>query len=160
MYLYGRGSPRRGSRKVSVGRSSPRRGSRKRDLRLTEHTKTHNTKTRCRDIPGKQYAVKVVPLDQIQCKYEAPKILRSIFSTDSCLQSDNGVSTSNSPPARNIVTIYPVMIYPDYYLYIEICIPKYQNTSLQSFSLHKSGKQKCCICKNTRTHSLILQTHP
>ena len=96
MYLYGRGSPRRGSRKVSVGRSSPRRGSRKRDLRLTEHTKTHNTKTRCRDIPGKQqYAVKVVPLDQIQFKYETPEILRSIFSTDSCLQSDNGVSTSN-----------------------------------------------------------------
>ena len=54
--------------------------------------------------------------------YETPEILRSIFSTDSCLQSDNGVSTSNSPPARNIV-----MIYPDYY--IETYIPKYQNTT-------------------------------
>ena len=27
--------------------------------------------------------------------YGTPIILRSIFSTDSCLQSDNGVSTSN-----------------------------------------------------------------
>ena len=27
--------------------------------------------------------------------YETPEILRSIFSTASCLQSDNGVSTSN-----------------------------------------------------------------
>ena len=59
--------------------------------------KTHNTKYRCRDIPGKlQYGVKVVPLDQIQYNYETPKILRSIFSVDSCLQSDNGVSTSNN----------------------------------------------------------------
>ena len=49
-------------------------------------------------------------------------MLRSIFSTDSCLQSDNGVSTSNNPPARNIV-----MIYPDYY--IETYIRKYQNTT-------------------------------
>ena len=64
----------------------------------------------------------MVPLDQIQYKYETPKILRSIFSTDSCLQSDNGVSTSNNPPARNIV-----MIYPDYY--IETYFPKYQNTT-------------------------------
>ena len=59
---------------------------------------------------------------QIQYIYETPEILRSIFSTDSCLQSDNGVSTSNSPPARNIVTIYP-----EYY--IETYIPKYQNTT-------------------------------
>ena len=64
----------------------------------------------------------MVPLDQIQFKYETLQILRSIFSTDSCLQSDNGVSTFNSPPARNIV-----MIYPDYY--IETYIPKYQNTT-------------------------------
>ena len=28
-------------------------------------------------------------------KHEPPKILRSLFSTDSCLQSDNGASTSN-----------------------------------------------------------------
>ena len=58
----------------------------------------------------------------MQYKYETPKILRSIFSTDSCLQSDNDVSTSNSPRARNIV-----MIYPDYY--IETYIPEYQNTT-------------------------------
>ena len=32
----------------------------------------------------------------IQHLYETPEILRSIFSTDSCLQSDNGVSTSNT----------------------------------------------------------------
>ena len=59
---------------------------------------------------------------QIQYIYETPKILRSIFSTDSCLQSDNGVSSSNSPPARNFI-----MISPDYY--IETYIPKYQNTT-------------------------------
>ena len=52
--------------------------------------------------------------------YETPEILRSmILSTVSCLQSDNDVSTSNSPPARNIV-----MIYLDYF--IETYIPKYQ----------------------------------
>ena len=33
---------------------------------------------------------------QILYIYETPEILRSIFSTDSCLQSDNGVSTSNT----------------------------------------------------------------
>ena len=64
----------------------------------------------------------MVPLDEIQYKYEIPKIILSIFSTDSCLQSDNGVSTSNSPPARNIV-----MIYLDYF--IETYIAKYQNTT-------------------------------
>ena len=58
----------------------------------------------------------------VQIQYETPKILRSISSTDCCLQSDNGVSTSNNPPARNIV-----MIYPDYY--IETYFPKYQNTT-------------------------------
>ena len=48
----------------------------------------------------------------IQHIYETPEILHSmIFSTVSCLQSDNGVSTSNNPPARNIV-----MIYLDYFL--------------------------------------------
>ena len=45
-----------------------------------------------------------------------------ILSTVSCLQSDNDVSTSNSPPARNIVVIYL-----DYF--IETYIPKYQNTT-------------------------------
>ena len=57
-------------------------------------------------IRDRQYAVEVVPLDQSQYKYETPKILRSIFSTDSCLQSDNGVSTSNTsydcPPPQGL----------------------------------------------------------
>ena len=76
--------------------------------KLIGHIKTHNTKSRCGN-PSNTYT-------------KPPKFLRFIFSTDSCLQSDNGVSTSNSPPARNIV-----MIYPDYY--IESCIIKYQNTT-------------------------------
>ena len=43
----GRGSPRRGS---------PRRGSRKKEtLKLIEHIKTHNTKSRCRN-PSNTYA--------------------------------------------------------------------------------------------------------
>ena len=75
-------------------------------LKFIEHIKTHNTKSRCRN----------------PSIYEPPEFLRSIFSTHSCLQSDNGMSTSNSPPARNMV-----MIYPDYSL--EIYIPKYQNTT-------------------------------
>ena len=54
----------------------------KETLKLNEHTKTHNTK---------------IPLyKSIHYKYETPKILSSIFSTDSCLQSENGVSTSNT----------------------------------------------------------------
>ena len=63
--------------------------------------------------------LKIALWKTIQHKYEPPAILRFIISTDSCLESDNGVSTSNSPPARNIV-----LIYPDYY--VETCIPKYQ----------------------------------
>ena len=40
-----------------------------------------------------------IPLwKSVQHIYETPEILRSIFSTDSCLQSDNGVSTSNILP--------------------------------------------------------------
>ena len=64
---------------------------------------------------------KIALWKSIQHIYETPVILRSIFSTNSCLESDNGVSTSNSPPGRNIV-----MIYPDYF--VETYIPKYQNT--------------------------------
>ena len=63
-------------------------------LKLTEHTKTTTQN----------------PVAQIQYIYETPEILRSICSTGSCLQYGNGVSTSNSPPARNIV-----MTYLDYY---------------------------------------------
>ena len=106
--MYDRGSLRRGSHKVSVGRGSPRRGSRKKTLKFTEHTKNPQHK---------------IPLyKSIQHIHEPPEILRSIFSTDFCLQSNNGVSTSDSPPARNIV-----IIYPDYYN--ETHVPKYQNTT-------------------------------
>ena len=140
MYLYGRGSPRRGSRKVSVGRGSPRRGSRKRDTEIKWAHKNPQHK---------------IPLyKSIQYKYETPKILRSIFSTDSCLQYDNGVSTSNSPPARNIV-----MICPDYY--IETYIPKYQNTTEfflypnlenKNVALAKTLNSIPCFCKHTHDH--------
>ena len=98
MHLYGRGSPRRGSRK---------RGPEKE----TEINRAH-----------KNPQHKIPLWKSIQHIYETPEILRSIFSTDSCLQSDNGVSTSDSPPARNIV-----MIYPGYYM--ETCISKHQNTT-------------------------------
>ena len=101
------------ARAVQMGRGSPRRGSRNIDKR-----QKRNDINRAHRNPQPK-----IPLwKSIQHIYETPEILRSIFSTGSCLQSDNGVSTSNSPPARNIV-----MIYPDYY--IETCIPKYQNTT-------------------------------
>ena len=91
MHLYGRGSPRRGSRKKDPEKE-------------TEINRAHKN-------PPQKISLE----KSIQYIYENPEILRSIFSTGSCLQSDNGVSTSNSPPARNIV-----MIYPDYYSeYIE-----------------------------------------
>ena len=87
----------------------------------------------------------------IQYKYETPEILRSTFSTDSCLQSDNGVSSSNSPTARNIV-----MNFPDYY--IETYIPKYQNTT--EFFFTQIWKTKMLRFQNTQIHSLFLKTHP
>ena len=76
----------------------------------------------------------------------------------SCLQSDNGVSTSNSPPARNIV-----MIYPDYYSeYIETYIAKYQNISEFFFTqknlenknvaFAKTLKSIPYICKHIHDH--------
>ena len=112
----------------------------KRDTKQTDINRAH-----------KNPQHKIALWKSIQHIYEPPEIIRSmILSTVSCLESDNGVSTSNSPPARNIV-----MIYPDYY--IETYIPKYQNTL---FSLPKSGKQICFICKNTQIHFLFLQTHP
>ena len=58
------------------GRGSPRRGSW--NWSSTQKPTTQN------------------PVVQIQYKYETPKIIRFIFSTDCCLQSDNGASTSNS----------------------------------------------------------------
>ena len=77
-----------------------------------------------------------------------------ILSTVSLLQSDNDVSTSNSPPARNIV-----MIYLDYF--IETYIPKYQKTTRYRVFLYSNlENKKCCICKNTQIHSLFLPTHP
>ena len=97
-----------------MGRGSPWRGSRNIDKR-----QKRNKINRAHRNPQPK-----IPLRKsIQHISETPEILRSmIFSTASCLQSDNGVSTSNSPPARNIV-----MIYPDYY--IKTCISKYQNTT-------------------------------
>ena len=87
----------------------------------------------------------------IQYIYETPEIIRSIFSTASCLQSDNDVSTSNSPPARNIV-----MICPDHY--IETRISKYQNTT--EFFFTQIWKTNMLHFQNTQIHSLFLQTHP
>ena len=81
--------------------------------------------TKRTDINGghKNPQHKIAMWKSIQHTYQPPEILRSlILSTVSCLQSDNDVSTSNSPPARNIV-----MIYLDYF--IETYIPKYQNTT-------------------------------
>ena len=83
MHLYGLVSPRRGSRKrerwgvVALGEVAGKE-------RHTEINRTHKKPTTRN------------PVVQIQYIYETPKILRSIFSTDSCLQSDNGVSTSNT----------------------------------------------------------------
>ena len=57
------------------------------------HIKTHNTKSRCGN-PSNTYL------------YETPEILRSFFSTDSCLESDNGVSTSNK--AQRKIELYAV----------------------------------------------------
>ena len=63
----------------------------------------------------------------MQYKYETPKILRSIFSTDSCLQSDNGASTSKSPPARKPCHDIAQLLY--WNIHIPKHIPKYQNTT-------------------------------
>ena len=69
----------------AVGRGSPRRGSRKRDPeKETEIDRAHKN-------PQQQISLK----KSIQYIYETPEILRSIFSTGSCPQSDNDVSTSN-----------------------------------------------------------------
>ena len=127
-----------------MGRGSPRRGSRNIDKR-----QKGNDINRAHRNPQPK-----IPLRKsIQHIYENPEILRSmIFSTVSCLQSDNGVSTSNGPPARNIV-----MIYSDYY--IKICISKYQNTTEFFFTQIWKIKQKCCICNNSQMHSLFLQKH-
>ena len=66
-----------------------------------------------------------VPPHQVEFEFESQHRCNARVQgcwTGSCLQSDNDVSTSNIPPALNIV-----MIYPDYY--IETCISKYQNTT-------------------------------
>ena len=134
----GRGSPWRGSReKETVGR-----GNRKRDTAINRDNKNPQHK---------------IPLwKSIQYIYETPEILRPIFSTGACLQSDNGVSTSNSPAARNIV-----MIYPDYYSeYIETYIPKYQNTRVflypnlenKSVAFAQTLKSIPYFCKHIHDH--------
>ena len=74
-----------------VGRGSPRRGSRKRDTEKETRKKEAEINGAHKNPQHK------IPLQKsIQYIYETPEILRSIFSTGSCLQSDNGVSTSNS----------------------------------------------------------------
>ena len=114
-----------------MGRGSPWRGSRNIDERQKRNNRAH-----------KNPQHKIASWKSIPHIYETPEILRSTFSTASCLESDNCVSTSNSPPARSIV-----MIYPDYY--IETCIP---NTKiLQSFSLPKSGKQNVAFAKTLKS---------
>ena len=45
--------------------------------------------------------------------YETPEILRSIISTDSCLESDDGVSTSNTMGARVREEIWRLTAYPN-----------------------------------------------
>ena len=72
----GRGSPRRGSREIETQ-------NRDKIVTLIGYIKTHNP---------------YFPLwKSIQHIYETPEILRSmIFSTVSCLESDNDVGTSNS----------------------------------------------------------------
>ena len=134
MHLYGRGSPRRGSRKKDPEKE-------------TEINRAHKN-------PPQKISLE----KSIQYIYENPEILRSIFSTGSCLQSDNGVSTSNSPPARNIV-----MIYPDYYSeYIETFWKNFPNTKIlfvtqiwKTKMLHlqkHSIKSIPCFCKHIHDH--------
>ena len=70
------------ARGVKMGRGSPRRGSRKREPENeTEINRAH-----------KNPQQKISLSKSIQYIYETPEILRSIFSTGSCLQSDNDVS--------------------------------------------------------------------
>ena len=123
------------ARGVSVGRGSPRRGSRKRETEINRAHKKPTTRN---------------PVVQIQYIYETPDILRSIFSTDSYLQSDNGVSTSNSPPARNIV-----MIYPDDY--IETYISKYQNTT-EFFLYPNLGNKNFAFAKTSNPFLISANT--
>ena len=132
MHLYGRGSPRRGSRKKDPEKE-------------TEINRAHKN-------PPQKISLE----KSIQYIYENPEILRSIFSTGSCLQSDNGVSTSNSPPARNIV-----MIYPDYYSEywnIHSQIPKYYRVFLYSnlenknVAFAKTLKSIPYFCKHIHNH--------
>ena len=132
-----------------MGRGSPWRGSRKRETQ-EETIETIETEiNRAHKNPQHK-----IPLwKSIQHIYETPEIIRSIFSTDSCVKSDNGVSTSNPPPARNIV-----MIYSDYF--IETYIPKYQNTTVFLYSnlenknvaFAKTLKSIPYFCKHTHDH--------
>ena len=94
--------------------------------------------------------------------YETHEIRRSmIFSTVSCLESDNDVSTSNSPPARNIVRIYP-----DYFCNVHCRIPKYYRTELftqiwktKNVAVVKTLKSIPCFCKHTHDHYLVHQVY-
>ena len=85
--MYGRGSPRRGSREKE------RWGVVALAVIETQKEETHTEINRAHKNPQPE-----IPLwKSIQHIYETPEILRPmIFSTVSCLQSDNGVSTSNT----------------------------------------------------------------
>ena len=98
MHLYGRGSPRRDSRKRE------RWG-----VVALAVVETHWGKETDINRVHKNPQQKIALWKSIQHIYETTEILTYfslILSTVSCLQSDNDVSTSNSPPAGNIVMIY------------------------------------------------------
>ena len=84
-----------------MGRGSPRRGSRNIDKRQKgkkgKKGKKGNEINRAHKNPQPQFPLR----KSIQHIYETHEILRSmIFSTVSCLESDNDVSTSNNHHAR------------------------------------------------------------
>ena len=77
----GRGSPRRGSRNLNK---------RQKGMILIVHIKTHNPNSRCGNLSN-TYT-------------KPPKFsVLMIFSTVSCLESDNDVSTSNTTDVKNLL---------------------------------------------------------
>ena len=106
-------------------------------MKLIGHIKTHNTKSRCGN-PSNTYT-------------KPPKF--SVLSFRRILVW-NLTMVWVRPTAPLLSTL-------SWFIRTTILKRTFPNTNiLQSFSLPKSGKQKCCICKNTQIHSLFLQTHP
>ena len=92
-----------------MGRGSRRGGSRKRDKRGKSDKREDKENEINRAHKNPQHKM---PLwKSIQQIYETSKILRSIFSTDSCLQSDNGVSTSKNNNSNNNNISVPCFLY-------------------------------------------------